>query len=93
MRESVVEAIRETSVSMFYTSVVLFFGFSIFLASEFGGTQALGALVSITLFLAMFSNLIILPSLLLTLDRFVGQKSIGRRFKPLQLEESDPEDS
>ncbi len=92
MRESVVEAIRETSVSMFYTSVVLFFGFSIFLASEFGGTQALGALVSITLFLAMLSNLIILPSLLLTLDRFVGQKSIGRRFKPLNLEEKDPEE-
>lgn len=92
MRESVVEAIRETSVSMFYTSVVLFFGFSIFLASEFGGTQALGALVSITLFLAMFSNLIILPSLLLTLDRFIGQKSIGKKFKPLNLEEKDPDE-
>ena len=60
-------SIKETGVSMIYTSIILFFGFSIFTASEFGGTQALGVLVSLTLFVAMLTNLILLPSLLLSL--------------------------
>ena len=64
-----ITAIRETGISMFYTSIVLFSGFFIFLASDFGGTQALGLLVSITLVFAMFSNLILLPSLLISLDK------------------------
>ncbi|MEY4969224.1 MAG: hypothetical protein RLZZ261_995 [Bacteroidota bacterium] len=67
-------AIRESGVSMFYTSVVLFAGFMIFLASNFGGTQALGLLVSITLGFAMFSNLLLLPSLLMSLDRVMSAK-------------------
>jgi predicted RND superfamily exporter protein len=57
---------------MFYTSIVLFFGFSVFTISSFGGTIALGALVSITLLLAMLSNLILLPSLLLSLERSIA---------------------
>ena len=92
MRASIVEAIRDTSVSMFYTSVVLFFGFSIFLASEFGGTQALGMLVSITLILAMFSNLIILPTLLMTLERLITEKTFSKLLFPLMGKESDPKD-
>ena len=67
-------AIHETGVSMFYTSVVLFAGFMIFLASNFGGTQALGLLVSITLGFAMFSNLLLLPSLLMSLDKVMNAK-------------------
>jgi predicted RND superfamily exporter protein len=67
-------AIRESGVSMFYTSVVLFAGFMIFLASNFGGTQALGLLVSITLGFAMFSNLLLLPSLLMSLDKVMTGK-------------------
>ena len=66
-----IAAIRETGISMFYTSIVLFSGFFIFLASDFGGTQALGLLVSITLVFAMFSNLILLPSLLISLDKVI----------------------
>ncbi len=62
-------ALKETSVSMMYTSVVLFFGFAIFAASDFGGTVALGLLVSTALLFAMFSNLVILPSLLLSLEK------------------------
>jgi predicted RND superfamily exporter protein len=57
---------------MFYTSIVLFFGFSVFTISSFGGTIALGSLVSVTLLLAMFSNLILLPSLLLSLERSIA---------------------
>jgi predicted RND superfamily exporter protein len=67
-------AIKETGVSMFYTSVVLFAGFMIFLASNFGGTQALGLLISITLGFAMFSNLLLLPTLLMSLDKFMSAK-------------------
>lgn len=61
--------IRETGVSMIYTAVILFSGFFIFTASTFGGTSALGILISVTLFIAMCSNLIFLPSLLLSLEK------------------------
>ena len=60
--KSVIAAIRETGISMIYTSIILFFGFSIFIASNFGGTQALGILVSFTLFTAMLANLVLLPN-------------------------------
>ncbi len=62
------KSLRETGASMIYTSIILFFGFIIFALSEFLGTVALGALTSITLLIAMFANLIVLPSLLLTFD-------------------------
>lgn len=62
-------ALRETGASMFYTSIILFFGFIIFAASNFGGTIVLGIMTSTTLLVAMFSNLIILPALLLRFDK------------------------
>jgi len=61
--------IQETGVSMVYTAVILFFGFFIFTASNFGGTSALGVLISVTLLIAMFSNLIFLPTLLLSFEK------------------------
>ena len=63
---------------MFYTSIVLFFGFSTFTLSSFGGTVALGALVSATLLFAMLSNLLLLPSMLLSLERSIANE---RTFK------------
>jgi predicted RND superfamily exporter protein len=72
IRDAAIKAIQETGISMFYTSVVLFAGFLIFLASSFGGTQALGLLVSITLVFAMFTNLILLPSMLMSMDKRVS---------------------
>jgi len=77
IRRSVMKALREVGVSMIYTSVVLFFGFIIFTASAFGGTKALGLLVSITLLVAMFSNLLILPALLLTFERSLTTKEFA----------------
>ena len=74
VKKSVYAALRETGVSMFYTSIVLFFGFLVFTVSSFGGTQALGGLVSITLLFAMMSNLLLLPSLLLTLESRIANK-------------------
>ncbi|NND52167.1 MAG: MMPL family transporter [Flavobacteriaceae bacterium] len=76
IRKSVYAALRETAVSMFYTSIVLFFGFSVFIISSFGGTVALGALVSATLLFAMLANLILLPSLLLSLERSIANKEV-----------------
>lgn len=70
VKESVIYAIRETGISMIYTSVVLFFGFGVFAASRFGGTQSLGILVAITLLFAVVANLLVLPSVLLRFDRF-----------------------
>jgi predicted RND superfamily exporter protein len=69
IRNAVFASLKETGVSMLYTSVVLFFGFFIFIASDFGGTVALGLLVSITLLIAMLSNLLLLPALLLTYEK------------------------
>jgi uncharacterized protein len=48
---------------------VLFFGFAIFTLSTFGGTEAIGFLISFTLLIAVLSNLFVLPSLLLSLDK------------------------
>lgn len=78
IKTSVYGALRETGVSMFYTSIVLFFGFSVFTISDFGGTVALGALVSATLLFAMLSNLLLLPSLLLSLERSIANKEVLR---------------
>ncbi len=82
-------ALIETSMSMMYTSVVLFFGFSIFIFSNFGGTVAMGLLIAIALFIAMFSNLILLPSLLLSLDKFISKKE----FKEPVIQIIDEEES
>jgi predicted RND superfamily exporter protein len=76
--ESVYPALRETGISMFYTSIVLYFGFLVFTVSSFGGTIALGGLVSITLLFAMVSNLLLLPSLLLSLEKKIATKEIFR---------------
>lgn len=83
IKKSVYNALRETGVSMFYTSIVLFFGFSVFMISSFAGTQALGGLVSATLLFAMLSNLILLPSLLLSLERSIANK---KTFKKPQID-------
>ncbi|MFI5149327.1 MAG: RND family transporter [Bacteroidia bacterium] len=68
-------AIRETGVSMIYTAVILFCGFGIFMASDFGGTAALGILVSITLLVAYCSNLVLLPCFLLSLEKRITNKA------------------
>lgn len=69
IKKSVFSALRETGISTFYTSVVLIFGFAIFTLSSFGGTVALGGLISCTLLFAMFANLLVLPALVLTFEK------------------------
>ncbi|MBO6762784.1 MAG: MMPL family transporter, partial [Roseivirga sp.] len=72
-------SIKETGSSMLYTSVILFFGFVIFVFSDFGGTVALGLLTSLTLFFAMLTNLTLLPALLMVFDS--GKRN--QNFHPL----------
>lgn len=74
IKRSVYATLKEAGISMFYTSVVLFFGFSVFTLSSFGGTVALGGLVATTLLFAMLSNLILLPALLLSLDKTIANQ-------------------
>jgi predicted RND superfamily exporter protein len=88
------KSIHETGASMMYTSIVLFFGFVIFAGSEFGGTVALGILASTTLIIAMFTNLIVLPSLLLIFDsgkRSEDSHPLIEHYDEFYHEESDEE--
>ncbi|WP_037318906.1 RND family transporter [Salegentibacter sp. Hel_I_6] len=93
IKRSVYAALRETGVSMFYTSIVLFFGFSVFMISSFGGTVALGGLVSATLLFAMLANLLLLPSLLLSLEKNIANKEVMKEpaMKIIETEEDEAE--
>jgi hypothetical protein len=92
IKRSVYAALRETGVSMFYTSIVLFFGFSVFMISSFGGTVALGGLVSATLLFAMLANLLLLPSLLLSLERNIANKKIMKEPSIQIITEEGPDE-
>lgn len=91
IQRSVYAALKETGVSMFYTSIVLFFGFSVFMSSEFGGTVALGGLISMTLLFAMLANLILLPSLLISLRDTVANEEVLKEPKIQIIEPSKNE--
>ncbi len=67
------------SLCSILSPLVLFFGFLVFTISSFGGTIALGGLVSVTLLLAMVSNLILLPSLLLTFEKKIANKKVFKK--------------
>jgi predicted RND superfamily exporter protein len=92
IKKSVYAAVRETGVSMFYTSIVLFFGFSTFMISSFGGTVALGGLVSVTLVFAMLANLLLLPSLLLSLEKSIANKDTFKKPSLQIIHGEDEED-
>lgn len=91
LRRCILVALRETGISMIYTSIVLFFGFLVLAFSQFGGTKALGILVSLTLLIAMLANLLILPSLLLFMQRKMSNKAIREPLFELFDEETDIE--
>jgi len=89
MKGCAIAALRESGMSMIYTSVVLFFGFIIFTFSSFGGTIALGLLVSLTLLVAMITNLVLLPSLLLSLNKLVTTKAFKEPYLEIYDEEHE----
>jgi predicted RND superfamily exporter protein len=90
IKVSVLNALKETGYSMIYSSIVLFFGFSIFVFSSFGGTASLGYLISFTLLIAVFLNLIMLPSLLLSMEKRISKKVF--RKQALIEDEADDEE-
>ncbi|MBI4947322.1 MAG: MMPL family transporter [Bacteroidetes bacterium] len=83
--------VQELGTSMIYTNIILFFGFAIFAASSFGGTVAMGILISITLVVSLITNLLLLPSILLSLEKRIATKEILE--KPLiEVEEEDDDE-
>jgi predicted RND superfamily exporter protein len=89
LKACAIMAIREAGLGMFYTSIILFCGFIMFSFSQFGGTKALGVLVSLTLLVAMITNLVLLPTLLLSLERRITTKSFEEPYFDAYAEESD----
>ncbi len=72
--------IHDTGLSIIYTSLILIAGFSVFILSQFDGTKSLGYLTSITLLLAMVTNLTLLPALLLWMDKVIEKKNDAAAF-------------
>ena len=91
IKKSVYATFEDAGISMFYTSIVLFFGFSVFMLSSFGGTIALGGLVALTLFFGMLSNLVLLPSLVLSLNKSIANEQEFIKPKIAILEPTDEE--
>ncbi len=91
IKEAAIATLNETGFSMIYSSIILFFGFIIFVLSSFGGTQALGYLIAFTLIVALLSNLFILPSLILSLDKWLTTKAFKEPFLEIYDEEEDIE--
>ena len=89
VKHTILHSLKETGLGIFYTSVILFFGFIMFVFSQFGGTKGLGLLVSITILVGMVTNLIILPSLLLTFERRSFAKSFEEPYFDIYDEETD----
>jgi predicted RND superfamily exporter protein len=90
---AVVTALKETGLSMIYTSIVLFAGFGIFAASEFQGTVALGLLSASTLLVAMFTNLTILPAMLISFDEQKQKKTEDEYIEQSEKEDNNPENN
>jgi len=86
---SLANALQETTVGMVYSGIVLILGFGVFTLSSFGGTQSLGFLVSFTLTIAMFSNLILLPSLILRFEKSGTTKAFAKPLIVILDEEED----
>lgn len=73
--DTVHRTIKDTGLSIIYTSLILMAGFGVFALSQFDGTKSLGYLTSLTLFLAMVTNLTLLPALLLWMDKVIEKKN------------------
>jgi len=78
--DTVHRTIHDTGLSIIYTSLILIAGFAVFMLSQFDGTKSLGYLTSITLFLAMVTNLTLLPALLLWMDQVIEKKNNAAEF-------------
>ncbi|MCB0773175.1 MAG: MMPL family transporter, partial [Flavobacteriales bacterium] len=91
LSRSVDNAVRQVSVGIIYTSAVLVAGFSMFAFSRFGGIQALGLLTTITLLIAMLTNLLVLPAMVLSLNKRIMSKAFNEPMLEIYDEEEDIE--
>ena len=82
---NVERTIRDTGLSIIYTSLILIAGFGVFALSDFDGTKSLGYLTSLTLLLAMVTNLTLQPALLLWMDKAEKKRAA------ILLDENDDE--
>ncbi|MBA3829691.1 MAG: MMPL family transporter [Taibaiella sp.] len=78
--ETVRRTIHDTGLSIIYTSLILIAGFGVFILSDFDGTKSLGYLTSMTLFMAMVTNLTLQPALLMWMDTIQVKKSKAADF-------------
>jgi len=81
--------IRDTGLSIIYTSLILIAGFGVFALSQFDGTKSLGYLTSMTLLLSMVTNLTLLPALLLWMDKVAARKEAQSGWLMEELENDD----
>lgn len=87
IKKSLIIALREMSISMMYSSSVLFLGFSIFSWSSFGGIQSLGILIAMTLLVAFFCNILILPAIILSSKRLTTKTFNQPMLKGIEIDE------
>lgn len=90
IRESVQSTLHETGTSMIYTAIILFFGFSIFDFSTFGGTMWLGILTTLALVVSLLTNVLVLPSMLLSIEKRIMQREM--KVKPILQLADDAEE-
>lgn len=88
-RGCIINALSETGATMYYTAIVLICGFSVFVFSQFGGTKALGLLISLTLLIALFTNSMLVPSLLFSLEKGIEKKALKEPFIKIYDEEEE----
>lgn len=91
--KAVKTALSESGFSMMYSSLVLILGFAIYMISGFGGLKALGFLISMTLFVALFFNILLLPSLLLSFERKVSSQELDEPLVDIDIYEEDSDET
>ncbi|OYU95660.1 MAG: hypothetical protein CFE21_11005 [Bacteroidetes bacterium B1(2017)] len=90
MKAAIPESLMEAGPSIIYTAIALFAGFAIFAFSSFGGTVALGILTSLSLLFGMFMNLLLLPAMLLSLEKNINaKKELGTTLVEIEPEDED----
>jgi predicted RND superfamily exporter protein len=74
VRSALSHTIQEVGYSMIYSTIAVCSGFSIFIFSDFQGTQALGLLTSVTILGGTIANLLLLPALILAFEKFINPR-------------------
>src|SRR5690606_10974140 len=78
VEHTVRRTIHETGLSIIFTSLILMAGFAVFAVSDFDGTKSLGYLTSLTLFVAMVTNLTLQPALMLWMEKVNKRKKLAK---------------